>query len=234
MAHRFHYSVIRPTALQIGYRHFLEIGVGKGKHTKRLMQLCNQVSGSLVCIDPDPSLPLWLYFQISINLRTKLIKKTSLEVLPEFVEKRRFFDCIIVDGDHNWYTVFNELQYLGKLLSPMGTVYLHDIAWPYARRDMYYSPERIPPQFRHPCARKGMIKEQSELAENDGILSHLYNAQYEGGARNGVLTAVEDFLEQEARTWNLHVLEENQGLGCLTRRQLQRDEVNFAHKPPHA
>ena len=67
-------------------------------------------------------------------------------IKPELSPSRRFpkikttFDCIIIDGDHNWYTVFNELTIIEKrnLLKEGGTIFFHDIAWPYGRRDMYY------------------------------------------------------------------------------------------------
>ena len=220
----FHHSVIRPTALQKGYRNFMEIGVSGGKHTEMLLELCSIVKGSLVCIDPVAP-PLRTRFKILPNPKAKFINKPSLEALPELIKKRRIFDLIIVDGDHNWYTVFNELLYLSKLLNPAGTIHLHDVAWPYARRDMYYLPERIPQEFRHQYARRGIIRGQSELVESGGLNPRLYNAQFEGGPRNGVYTAIEDFIGQEAGAWNLHIFEENFGLGCLTRAHSESNQI---------
>ena len=67
--------------------------------------------------------------------------------------------------------------------------------WPYGRRDLYYQPDTIPAEFRHPFAEKGIVRGQSRLAEVGGLNSRNYqNALEEGGPKNGVLTAIEDFL----------------------------------------
>jgi hypothetical protein len=79
--------------------------------------------------------------------------------LDELVRQTTPFDCILIDGDHNWYTVYHELKMIEQkhLLSPGGAILLHDVIWPYARRDMYYQPEKIPAEFRHPHAKRGIL-----------------------------------------------------------------------------
>ena len=73
----------------------------------------------------------------------------------------------LIDGDHNWYTVFNELEMLAaaarKAGAPLPLLILHDVGWPYGRRDLYYAPEQIPEEFRQPYARKGIAPGRSEL-----------------------------------------------------------------------
>jgi hypothetical protein len=94
------------------------------------------------------------------------------------------FDCIIIDGDHNWYTVYNELKTIAErdLIKTEGTIFFHDVCWPYGRRDMYYQPKQIPKEFTHPHAWQG----------------EFFAAVHEGGERNGVLNALEDFLKENA------------------------------------
>ena len=95
-------------------------------------------------------------------------KGISLKVLPELHDA---FDCILIDGDHNWYTVYHELKVISDrdLLKRGGMVFFHDVEWPYGRRDMYYQPETIPQEHRHNCAQKGIMWGQSELSEHGGF-----------------------------------------------------------------
>ena len=73
---------------------------------------------------------------------------------------------------------------------------LHDVCWPYGRRDLYYVPERIPAEFRQPYRWAGMRPGQSELVGNAGMNRDMANAEHEGGPRNGVMTAVDDFVAE--------------------------------------
>ena len=69
-------------------------------------------------------------------------------------------DVALIDGDHNWYTVYNELRLLAEAArreaEPLPVLILHDVCWPYGRRDLYYDPAEIPAEFRQPYARRGM------------------------------------------------------------------------------
>lgn len=77
-------------------------------------------------------------------------------------------------------------------------IFFHDVDWPYGRRDMYYQPDTIPPEYRHAYALKGMSRKQSALPDSGGVNTTYLNALHEGGPRNGVLTAIEDFVAEHA------------------------------------
>ena len=70
---------------------------------------------------------------------------------------------------------------------------LHDIGWPLARRDAYYAPERIPAEHRRPLARDTYLLPEEPGTATEGMPFACVAAR-EGGPRNGILTAVEDFL----------------------------------------
>jgi hypothetical protein len=105
-------------------------------------------------------------------------------------------DAYVIDGDHNHWTVLNELRAAyAEGRAPL--TILHDVAWPCARRDQYYAPHSIPEDARLPYSyEKGRDPESSELVEVGGFQAEFEFAVAleEGGERNGVLTAVEDFL----------------------------------------
>ena len=56
---------------------------------------------------------------------------------------------------------------------------------------------------------------QSDLADKGGFNAHLDHAQAEGGARNGVLTAIEDFVKASKLPWSFTNLPPITGLGVL-------------------
>ena len=123
-------------------------------------------------------------------------RDVSLNVLPGLPA----VDAALVDGDHNWYTVYNELKLLAATAAaaekPLPLLVLHDVGWPYGRRDLYYAPERIPEQYRQPFAERGIRRGQAELLEKGGFNPRMNNALREGGPRNGVMTALEDFAKE--------------------------------------
>ncbi len=121
-----------------------------------------------------------------------------------------------MDGDHNWYTIYNELKTIERYSTKKNfpIIILHDVSWPYARRDLYYNPENIPDEYRHPYKKSGMIFGQSELVDGK-FNSTLNNATFEGDARNGVLTAAEDFLDETNIKVKFRMLNKWNGLGII-------------------
>ena len=106
----------------------------------------------------------------------------SLDVLPTLEP----MDAALIDGDHNWYTVYNELRLLAdgarRAGAPLPVMIMHDVLWPYGRRDLYYAPEQIPEEFRQPYAQKGMRPGGKKLLERGGLNPTMCNALEEGGA----------------------------------------------------
>ncbi|MCP4643297.1 MAG: class I SAM-dependent methyltransferase [bacterium] len=205
-------SVIKPYLAEHECRTVCEVGAQFGENTVRLLQVPDV---TVTVIDPclDADLPAKVGAADRVVMRPGL----SLEILPSLEGP---FDCILLDGDHNWYTVYNELRIIRErgLLRPGGAIFLHDVCWPYARRDMYYQPDTIPVEYRHPHACKGIVKGQSELCGSQGEYAHVHNAVMEGGPRNGVLTAVEDLLSEHGRDYLFFRIEAQYGLGVLFRK----------------
>ncbi len=120
----------------------------------------------------------------------------SLDVLPTLEP----MDAALIDGDHNWYTVYHELRLLAEAArrggAPLPILILHDVLWPYGRRDLYYAPEQIPEEFRQPYAQQGMRPGSRKLVERGGLNPTMFNAEVEGGPRNGVMTGLDDFIAE--------------------------------------
>jgi SAM-dependent methyltransferase len=213
---------IVPLAEKHGWRSFCEIGASMGLSTNELLRLTN-ISHTIVdpCIDAD------LALKYAGDKRVTVQKGNSLDVLPHLDGS---FDCILIDGDHNWYTVFNELRLIREraLLPPGGTIFFHDVGWPYGRRDMYYQPDTVPPEYRLEYARKGIVQGQSRLEDSKGRSRNLCNAVREGGPRNGVLTAIEDFVAEYPTEYHFCRVRHQFGLGILQYRTRKRsDDLSF-------
>jgi hypothetical protein len=79
---------------------------------------------------------------------------------------------------------------------------MHDVGWPAGRRDMYYAPEQIPAEHLHSHSYEaGAELGRAELVERRGFrgMGHFALAQLSGGPRNGVMTAIDDFLAEALR-----------------------------------
>jgi len=219
--HKFVRHFIMPLAMRRGWRSFCEIGASTGRSTDHLLRLPN-ISHKII----DPCLDANLLLKYLDDSRVTVLRGNSLDVLPKLTG---ICDCFIIDGDHNWYTVLNELRQINQrgLLRPGGMIFLHDVGWPYGRRDMYYQPHTIPSEYLQEYECKGIIGE-NQLAESGGANRHLFNAVHEGGARNGVLTAVEDFIAEHPSEYHFCRVRLQNGLGILQyRRKRSFEDIAF-------
>jgi methyltransferase family protein len=165
----------------------VEIGAFAGDLTAFLLDWAGG-RARICAIDPEPRPPLVALAERHAEL--ELVRAPSLEALPRIPPP----DAVIVDGDHNWWTVSEELRTIAERAEgPLPLVLLHDVCWPHARRDDYFDPGAIPAEHRHPWVDGGWV-----LPGDPGIaeagLPYRHPAAREGGPRNGVLTAVEDFV----------------------------------------
>lgn len=215
--HRFFDSTIRPLLDASRVKTMVEVGSEDGFHTRRLLPYAQSRGAHLHVIDPAPLFPA-KEFRRRFASHSTLHLRLSHDVLPTIAAP----DVVFLDGDHNWYTVNGELHILDRTCDDWPLTFLHDVEWPYGRRDMYYEPEQIPAAHRHPYAFSGLVPGRSELSPR-GINTNVPNAKHEGGPRNGVLTAVEDFLDETPRDLALFIAPGNKGLGIVVdRRRLRK------------
>lgn len=169
-------------------RSVTEVGSDRGLLTAKLLEWAG-TDRKVIAVDPAPHRELEALEREHPEL--ELIRETSHEVLREI----ELTDAIILDGDHNYFTLSGELEIIGDRAPGVALPLLlfHDVCWPHARRDSYYVPERIPPEDRQPLARDAAIMPGDPGIVEVGLPVECA-ADHEGGERNGVLTAIEDFL----------------------------------------
>ena len=189
---------IAPLLAAVRPERVVEIGALRGENTVQLLEALG-ADTELHVIDPIPAFDPSEH-EREFPGRYIFHRDISHSVLPELPP----VDVALIDGDHNWYTVYHELRMLAETArrnaAPLPVLMLHDVCWPYGRRDLYYAPERIPEEFRQPYAQRGIrLKGKKLVPRKGGLNPEMNNALEEGGPRNGVMTALDDFIAEQAR-----------------------------------
>ena len=209
---RFWTNIILPIIKSVNANYIIEVGSDTGVNTKNILEYCMDKDAHMAAIDPFPGFDVD-EFKSKYGDKFEIYTELSLSRLPLLED----YDVILLDGDHNWYTLYNELKIIEKSFKnkEFPVIFLHDIGWPYARRDLYYNPEDIPEVYRQPYKKLGMYPGQKDLKEQGGLNSHLNNAIYENNSKNGVLTAVEDFIRESDLQFSFNFINAFHGLGIL-------------------
>jgi hypothetical protein len=207
---------VRPLLDAASPRVVVEIGTLNGQTTERLCELAAQTDGVAHSIDPSPG-PDFDPDALAARFGDRFVfhRRLSLEALGGIGA----IDAVLIDGDHNWYTVYNELKILEQRAAqdshPFALTILHDVGWPYGRRDLYYDPDVIPEDARHPFRQAGIVPGRKRLSDNLGFRTKAPTAVEENTPRNGVRTAVEDFLAETSLELTVRDLPGFSGLSIL-------------------
>ena len=125
----------------------------------------------------------------------ELIRETSLDALPALPELP---DAVIIDGDHNYFTVREELRLIGERApgaeAAAAALPRRRLAARASRRLLRRRADPRGPASRSPASAAASFPGEPGL--RSGGLPYPRSAAREGGPRNGVLTAVEDFVAE--------------------------------------
>ncbi|WP_444431329.1 class I SAM-dependent methyltransferase [Rhodobacter capsulatus] len=185
-------SVVKPILDAAEARRVIEVGADAGRHSRFLAGWAKAAGARLDIVDPEPGPEVARLCDRFAGVAV-FHPRPSLDVLGDLLPA----DVVLLDGDHNWYTMYHELQAIyggdGPLAPDAPITICHDVEWPYARRDLYYCPDRIPAAHRQPHRIGGLLPRERGLSPG-GHNAGFAHAVEEGGPRNGVKTAIEDFL----------------------------------------
>ena len=195
-----------------GAKSVTEVGAYRGELTAELLAWARAAGARVTAIEPQP--PPALAELTRDHPELTLVEQTSHRALRELPVA----DALILDGDHNYYTLAEELRLIYERVdSPHGPlVMFHDVAWPHARRDTYHAPDQIPDEHRQPLAENVGLSPGETGVSQFGV-PFKWAARREGGPRNGVLTAIEDFIA-EAPQLRLATIPAFFGFGVLWHR----------------
>jgi hypothetical protein len=192
-----------------GGKSVVEVGAYAGDLTRFLLGWAGSSGARVWAIDPSPQDELVALADEHPEL--ELVQETSHQALRRMPRA----DAYVIDGDHNYYTVSEELRLIVQAAGdqPLPLLMFHDVGWPHGRRDDYFAPERIPAEFRQPTVEGGGLF-PGVADPQAGGLPYKFPAAREGGSRNGVLTAVEDFVSAQVGL-RLAILPSFFGLGIV-------------------
>jgi hypothetical protein len=190
-------EIMLPCLDAAGVKSIAEVGAFAGDLTRVLVAWGASAGARVLAVDPAPQRGLERLADEHPEL--ELVRETSIGALAG----RRLHplpDAIVIDGDHNYYAVSEELRLIGERApgAALPLLLFHDVRWPHGRRDDYFDPDQIPAAARHPTAGSDGIF-PGESGVKLGGLPYPRSATHEGGPGNGVLTAIEDFLATRDR-----------------------------------
>ncbi len=132
-----------------GVRSIVEVGAFAGALTRVLMAWAEGAGAKVTAIDPAPQPDLVALEADGLEL----IRETSLAALPRI----ELPDAVVIDGDHNYFTVSEELRLIGERApgAELPLLLFHDVCWPHGRRDDYFDPGRDPGRAAPAAGRRG-------------------------------------------------------------------------------
>ena len=197
----------------LGPRRIAAIGAHDAAPMRQLIEYCRRSGAFLDIIEREPRHDLHELLALLESAQFSLLDGTGVDRIPGLQPP----DLVVLTSDPNWQTAFIELSLLAIRAhtgeQPMPIVLAHACGWPYARRDMYRNPRAWREDRRKPFAYMGMLPGVAELVD-DGVNGDCANALIEGGAENGVLTALEDFVAVHPGL-SLHTVPFLGGLGII-------------------
>jgi Methyltransferase domain len=188
MAH--HAELMLPCLDAAGARSVVEVGAFAGDLTRVLVEWAKPSAARVIAVDPAPRPQLEALDREHAEL--ELVREASLEALPRI----SLPDAVIIDGDHNHFTVSEELRLVAERAAgaELPLILFHDVAWPHGRRDDYFDADLIPEGRRRPVVGDDVGIFPGDPGVRPDGLPYPKSARQEGGPGNGVLTAVEDFV----------------------------------------
>ncbi len=184
-------EIMFPCLDAVGAGSVVEIGAYRGELTRELLRWAAGAGARVTAVDPEP--PPELLKLADDHPELELVRQTSHDALGHLPLP----GALVIDSDHNYYTLSEELRLIDSRApgAELPLLMFHDVAWPHARRDTYYVPERIPEEHRQPLGHKVKLAPW-EPGVAEGGLPFEWAAKREGGPHNGVLTALEDFVDE--------------------------------------
>ena len=184
-------SICRHYLSQIEFPKILEIGVDKGQTTIPIIQNLSSAqskfmyAGIDVLLSGDLLEQLGQFENVSVSWHDDLtdrsvimFEENSLDWLKNNQDTSLSFDLVLVDGDHNYYTVFNELNLIQNLIKPTTLIVCDDYQGRYSEDDMFYS-------------ERGEYRDVPDMTPRQNT------------KKTGIKNAVLDFREKSSLNWRV-------------------------------
>lgn len=136
LAKRFLHEIAEPSLLEIG----VDTGVSYLTLTTFLARTKKRFVSLGIDVKVQDSVAIMLNnLDLEVEQQAALIQENSLDVLPKLVESNVRFNLVLLDGDHNYHTVYNELNLLKPLLADESVIICDDYHGRWSERDLWYA-----------------------------------------------------------------------------------------------
>lgn len=155
----------------------LEVGIDRGVTLIPLVAFLARTKKSFTAIGID----VMVQEQVRIVLANldlnqhqlaHCIEGNSLSVLPKMVDQGMKFDVVLIDGDHNYYTVAEELKHLEAITLPHSLVILDDYDGRWAERDLFYADREDYKDNAHATPKVETEKHGVKTAVDEWLAAH--------------------------------------------------------------
>lgn len=216
-------SLYLPLLKALRPKSICEIGCDAGNNSKLLSEFCYHNDCHLDIVDPIlPSKS-----DILDDSHVAFHQQKSVDYLKNSSKA----SCVyFIDGDHNYSAVKQELNLINEMAEKANyplCLFMHDTSWPWAYRDLYYSP-KMDAQNKIKYTSKGSISLYASIPCDSGLPIAKYSViKKDGGEQNGVRKAIEDFLEKN-NSWENCSIPSLYGLTVLwTPDKLSKQQKQF-------
>ncbi len=222
--HRLFASVIAPLIEALEPRLIVETGAGTGRLTRRVLDAPGARAAVIHAVDPAPQLHPQVVAAAGERLNVHAERSVSA------IGRIGAADLALLDGDPNWYAVHSELTMLAQAAEraerPAPLAIVHDVHWPFGRRDGYYDPGVIPPADRRAYAELGLVPGRRAPCP-EGLRLAPYCAVRDFEPRSGVLSAVEDAVAASDLDWTVLEIPAFHGVAVLVEARMlaQRPQI---------
>ncbi|HXS34983.1 MAG TPA: class I SAM-dependent methyltransferase [Solirubrobacterales bacterium] len=223
--HRLFAPVIAPLIEVLEPRTIVEIGSADGRLTRRVLEAVSSRDAVLHAV--DPALRLDPDFVAKAGEQLVLHPERAVAALAEIGA----VDLALLDGDPNYHAVHSSLTMLLRAAerdersAPL--IAVHNVQWPFGRRDGYYDPSTIPPGQLHGHSDLGLVPGRRD-PQPDGLRLTPFCAVRDFLPRSGVLTAIDDLVAQSDLEWTFLEVPGFQGLGVLAEARLIAERHGIA------
>src|SRR6187402_314781 len=87
-------------------KRIVEIGADLGWNTQHLLKFCRETQAFCDIVDTKPSASLLGVLEEYGHVEYRLHVEKSIDAIPKLISP----DIVMLDGDHNWRTVYSELS----------------------------------------------------------------------------------------------------------------------------
>lgn len=122
----------------------LEVGVDRGVTFITLAHFLARTREQFLAVGVDVLVQDQVQIMLAnMDLQPKqqayVVAGNSLQVLPSMVNQGMKFDLLLLDGDHNYHTVSQELKYVAELVHDHGIIIIDDYNGRWSEKDLWYA-----------------------------------------------------------------------------------------------